>query len=339
LLLVVAGCAGSTNDATGGAGSAAGSSASGAAGVTGVAGTSGAAGTGVAGTSGAAGTGAPGPTGAAGVGDAGTPSNDARDGGAGTGAAGTGAAGSSVDAGATLAALDQACTPTFTLRLTDMGPKGQIFTDAVGGDAKAFVQDIGRKVCRILYRQASEVRAANSITLTIADYDGVAAKSGDVGEIAVQISTRHLENVKNQGRDVRAEIAGILHHEMTHMYQHDDKPEATFSAIGNMYESVGDAVRIRNGYAPAGCAPSGKTGTWSSKSYCGGGWFWVWAETVYPDFIYKLNGTMKGKDGHAWAPADATFITGKTIDQLWTDYQGAACCSGATRTCCTTLPP
>ena len=242
------------------------------------------------------------------------------------------------DAGGSTAELDRACTPKFTLRLLDTGPKGQIFTDAVGGNAEAFVQDIGRKVCRILYRKPDEVRAANSITLTIEDYDGVAAKSGDVGAISVQISTRHLQNVKTRGDDVAAEISGVLHHEMTHMYQHDDKPEANFPQIANMYESVADGVRIRNGFAPSGCAPSGKTGTWASKNYCTGGWFWAWAEHVYPGYIYKLNGTMKGRDGKAWSPADATFAAGKSIDDLWTEYQGAACCSGATRTCCPVLP-
>jgi hypothetical protein len=226
----------------------------------------------------------------------------------------------------------------FKLSQTDNGPKGQLFTDAVKGNAEAFVQDIGRKVCRVLYRKASEVRAANAIELEIKDTDGVAAKWGDVGDIGVEISTRHLQNVKNEGRDVAAEIAGILHHEMTHMYQNDDKPEATFAGIANMYESIADAVRIRNGFAPDGCAPTDKSGTWSSHSYCSGGWFWLWADTVYPGFLYQLNAQMQGKDGKPWAPAQATPITGKSIDALWTEYQGAACCSGATRTCCPVLP-
>ena len=161
-------------------------------------------------------------------------------------------------------ALDKACTPKFTLKLDGHGSRGQLFTEAVGGNAEAFVQQIGREVCRVLYRKATEVRAANTIELNIRDYDGVAAKWGDIGDIGVEISTRHLQNVKNEGRDVRAEIAGILQHEMTHMYQNDDKPEGTFSGLANMYEGIGDAVRIRNGFAPAGARPT-RSGRWRTR--------------------------------------------------------------------------
>jgi hypothetical protein len=105
-----------------------------------------------------------------------------------------------------------------------------------------------------------------------------------------------------------------------------------------MYESVADGVRIRNGFAPSGCGPTNKSGVWSMHAYCSGGWFWVFLETKYPGFIYQLNGQMKGKDGKPWAPAQATSITGKTLDAHWADYQAATCCSGTNRACCTVLP-
>ena len=233
-------------------------------------------------------------------------------------------------------ALDQVCTPKFVLKLLDTGPKGQLFLDAMGGDAAAVektVQQIGRDICRTLYRKAEEVRPANELELTIRDYAGVAEKSGDIGKIYVSISTQHLQNVKNGGRDVGREIKGILYHEMTHMYQNDDKPEGTWSGLPNYYEAGADAVRIRYGYAPDGCRPS-KQGVWSQLNYCGGGWWWLWVDTKIPDFMYKLNLMMKGRDGKAFAPADATAIGGVSLDALWTEYQGAACCSGTTTTCC-----
>ena len=131
--------------------------------------------------------------------------------------------------GGTNPALDAKCTPEFTLDLSDKGPNGQLFMDAVKNDAEGFVQDIGRTVCRILYRKPEEVRDANHITLHIADVDGVAAKWGDVGDIDVEISTGYLATV---GKDrIADEVRGILLHEMTHMYQNDDKPEATSSYL------------------------------------------------------------------------------------------------------------
>jgi hypothetical protein len=239
--------------------------------------------------------------------------------------------------GADTEALDRACTPKFTLKLEDTGPKGQLFLDAMGGTpagVEKTVQQIGRDVCRVLYRKASEVRAANEMELEIRDYDGVAGKWGDIGKIGVEISTRHIQNVKNEGRDVGEEIKGILYHEMTHMYQHDDKPEGKWSGLAAYYEAGAEAVRIRYGFAPAGCRPGDKGGQWFEKSYCSGGWWWLWVDTKYPDFIYKLNVQMTGGDGKSWTPEMATPIAGVTLDAMWKEYQAAACCSGNNTTCC-----
>jgi hypothetical protein len=245
--------------------------------------------------------------------------------------------GGSVDPGyGDLVALDKACTPTLTLKLTDTGPKGQIFLDAMGGTAeaaKATILQISREVCRVLYRKASEVRGANALELDIHDYAGVAGKWGDLGDIGIEISTQHLQNVKNQGRDVGAEIKGILFHEITHMYQNDDKPEGTWSGLANYYEAGADAVRIRAGFVPSGCQP-GKSGQWYDHNYCSGGWWWLWVDTKYPGFIYRLNLQMKGNDNKAWQPTTATSIAGVSLDALWTEYKTASCCSGANTTCC-----
>ena len=162
----------------------------------------------------------------------------------------------------------------------------------------------------------------------------MAAKWGDVGDIGVKISTRHLEKVKNEGRDVRAEIAGILHHEMTHMYQNDDKPEETFPGMPRMYEGIADAVRIRNGYPPANAAARDKSGSWQDKTYVWQAFFWLYVDTAQPGFLYKLNASMKGKDNMPWTPAEIEKITGKGVDRLWTEYQGSACCRGDDRSCC-----
>jgi hypothetical protein len=235
-----------------------------------------------------------------------------------------------------LAAFDRTCTPKFTLELLDMGPKGQLFLMAMGGTPQAVeqtVQQIGRDICRTLYRRAEEVRPANEIELTIEDVPGVAGKSGDIGKISVSISSRYLQDFKNGGGDVAREIKGILYHEMTHMYQNDDKPEGTWSGLANYYEADADAVRIRFGYAPTNCRPN-KSGQWQNLNYCGGGWWWLWVDTKYPDFLYKLNQQLKGRDGKAWTPADATSIAGVTLDDMWKEYQAAACCSGTTTTCC-----
>jgi hypothetical protein len=231
--------------------------------------------------------------------------------------------------------LDAKCTPTFTLQMEDTGANAHFFTDAVP-DPEPFVQEIGRTVCRILYRDVTEIRDANHITLVIRDdptYPGW--KSGDVGDITVMISTHFLAIVAGQGRSVLNEITGVLLHEMTHMYQNDDKAtgEGTYARLGNVIEGIADFVRIRAGYPPTGAVPS-KTGEWDDAGYWKPAFFLLWIDGLHPDFLYRLNLSMLAGDGIAWTPDVIATLTGQTVAALWSDYAGATCCAGATQTCC-----
>jgi hypothetical protein len=232
-------------------------------------------------------------------------------------------------------ALDAKCTPTFTLQLEDTGANAHFFTDAVP-DPEPFVQEVGRSVCRILYRHADEVRDANHITLIIRDdpdYPGW--KAGDVGDITVMISTHFLAIVAGQGRSVLDEITGVLLHEMTHMYQNDDQAagEGTYARLGNVVEGVADFVRIRAGHTPSGATPA-KTGEWDDVGYTKPAFFLLWIDGRHPDFLYRLNLSMAAGDGVAWSPDAFATITGESVAALWSEYGAAACCAGATRTCC-----
>lgn len=247
----------------------------------------------------------------------------------------TGAADAGDAGGRTNAALDAKCTPTLTLELEDTGPKGQLFIDAVP-DPESFVQATGRTVCQILYRKVEEVRDANHITLIIRDdpqYPGW--KSGDVGNITVMISTDHLADVDAKGGDVASEVRGILLHEMTHMYQNDDKApgEGTYAQLPNVIEGIADFVRIRAGYAPAGAQPS-KTGSWDDQGYWKPAFFLLWIDGRHPDFLYRLNLGMVAGDGIAWSPDAIATLTGQSVADLWAEYATASCCAGSTQSCC-----
>lgn len=90
--------------------------------------------------------------------------------------------------------LDKKCTPTVKLSLEDKNQaRAKLFLDVSGANPEAFMQDIGRKVCRTLYQKASEVRDATSLELIIR------YSPGDGADITVMISTDHLQNVKNAG--------------------------------------------------------------------------------------------------------------------------------------------
>ena len=213
--------------------------------------------------------------------------------------------------------LDRKCTPTVKLQLEDTA-RGKLFLDVSGSNPEAFMQDIGRKVCRTLYQQADEIRSATSLTLILRyDPGAVAWKSGDGANITVMISTAHLQNVKNAGRDVGREIKGILFHEMTHMYQQDDSDGG--GADSGLIEGIADTVRFKNGFIPDGAQPN-KNGRWND-GYRTTAFFLLWVDQHYNSFIYKLNLSMSNTDGKRWSPEAFRTITGRSVDQLWNDYR------------------
>jgi hypothetical protein len=215
-------------------------------------------------------------------------------------------------------ALDEVCTPSFELELTDQDPERvSMFVDAMDGDPEATAQAIGRAVCKVLYRAPEEVRDATHLTLLIEHAVGdVAWKAGDGGDITVMISTDHMQNVANEGRDVAEEIKGVLFHEMTHMYQHDDSDGGGVD-IG-LIEGIADFVRISAGYPPHRSQPN-PNGNWDS-GYTTTAYFLLWVDEQYEDFVYQLNLSMSNKDQMTWSPDSFRTITGKSADELWSDY-------------------
>ena len=217
--------------------------------------------------------------------------------------------------------LDAKCTPKVTLVREDTNAaRLRLFLDVAGKDPKTFLQDIGRKVCRTLYRKASEVRDASAFELILRYAPGdVAWKSGDGSDITVMISTDHLNNVKRGGRDVGEEVKGILFHEMTHMYQQDDSDRG--GADIGVIEGIADFVRFKNGFTPDDAQPD-KNGRWND-GYRTTAFFLLWLDARYRDAVYKLNLSMDSRDGKRWTPESFRAITGKTVDQLWRAYRNA----------------
>lgn len=131
------------------------------------------------------------------------------------------------------------------------------------------------------------------------------------------ISTDHLQNVKNQGGNVGKEVKGILFHEMTHMYQQNDSDKG--GADGGLIEGIADTVRFKNGSTPENAQPD-KNGAWND-GYKTTAFFLLWLDGRYDSFVYKLNLSMSSTDGKRWSPESFKTITGKSVDQLWSDYK------------------
>jgi len=205
------------------------------------------------------------------------------------------------------------CNPPFTFHNED--PSGaSVFTDEVA-DVAAWYRGIARTVCAHLYKTAAEARPADSVDLFLRNCPGVAAKWGD-RDINVEICTPHLRNVKNGGRSVRNEVTGIMTHESTHGFQWDDKPES--NPPGWLIEGIADAVRMKADLiSPAHLRRGGSY----TNGYKTAAFFLLWIERQFPEFLYKLNQSLRVGDGTAWSPETFRTLTGKSIDALWEEYQ------------------
>jgi hypothetical protein len=208
-----------------------------------------------------------------------------------------------------------------TLDLEDTDPTRQkLFLDAANNDPEGFMQEIGRNVCALLYRKVEEVRDATHLTLHISHAPGeVAWKAGNGADIEVMISTDHLSNVAGEGRDVAYEVKGILYHEMTHMYQHDDSDGQGGDLDIGLIEGIADYVRFSAGYPPDGAQPD-PNGNWND-GYRTTAFFLLWLAEAYPDSVYRLNLSMDERDGKTWTKEAFVELTGKSVEDLWQEYR------------------
>jgi hypothetical protein len=204
------------------------------------------------------------------------------------------------------------CNPPFTFHNED--PAGaQVFLNEVP-DVQAWYRDVARKVCSHLYKTAAEARPADSVDLFLRNCPGVAAKWGD-RDINVEICTPHLQRVKNQGRRVTDEVTGIMTHESTHGFQWDDKPDSNPPIW--IIEGIADSVRLKADFISPDFLRTGGSYTSSYKTTA---FFLVWLERQYPEFLYRINQSLR-IDGQAWSTESFRTITGKSVDTLWSEYQ------------------
>jgi hypothetical protein len=248
--------------------------------------------------------------------------------------AGQPAAGSAGAAGS--ASLDEACTPAVTVEQEDVGETGDLFLQAAAGDPEGLVQSTSRTICHILYRNPEEARLTTDVTLIVRfdpDSPGWTSVS-DAGPV-LMVSTDHLSNMRDAGADVGVELRGVLFHLLSLVYQHHDEGpgEATYSGLATVISGIADSVRIRAGYPPPNVQPD-KAGTWDAAGFQSLAFFLLWIDNGRPDFIRDLNQTLRGGDGVAWTPAAFESVTGRTVDDLWLEYQSAECCVVDDWSCC-----
>lgn len=209
-------------------------------------------------------------------------------------------------------------------------------------------REVARKVSSQLYQNTSEIPLSASPKLTIEVPEETDPACGDpncpyencrYGECKEEINTEchsvlcrnpawvsgsnteknlglnpwHLREMDKKEVDIRFEVLGMLYHELAHVFQYDENP--------NGYENVegmADAIRFYNGHHDR--FAQSKFDNWKDQSHISAFYCWI-NSSVKPTFFYELNQSMNPGDGIPWTENVFEKITGKNVNQLWSEYQ------------------
>ncbi|KAB8078145.1 hypothetical protein BDV29DRAFT_21063 [Aspergillus leporis] len=190
------------------------------------------------------------------------------------------------------------------------------------------------------------VSPTRSVTIFLRDIDGVAYTNGaelDDDHKEIHISLQYIHKALKLPNP-RAEIVGVLTHELVHCYQHTAPRQAGDSAPrppGGLIEGIADFVRLKAGFAP----PHWKRPTsarerpekWD-QGYQHTAYFLEWLEDVhigkgaigmlndrllrvgYVGEGLQMEGEAPGTGSSAPLPSFWRDLFGSGIKQLWEDY-------------------
>jgi hypothetical protein len=208
--------------------------------------------------------------------------------------------------------VTDACTPVVAFENRDATAQGRLFTDAIP-DPRVPVWAAAHAACRLLYRNAGEVKPVSNVSLVVEDYDGVASTTGT----SLRLSTRYLKTQADRGVDLSAEITGILHFGTSLIYQNSgsdaDPAPPTWLVVG-----VADYVRLESGYIDR--QERAKGGSFDGSGSRTTAFFLDYLVTKNPTVVMQLNQRL-APASPAWTNDVFESLLGSDVDTLWASYQ------------------
>ncbi|CAN6298968.1 unnamed protein product [Urochloa humidicola] len=186
-------------------------------------------------------------------------------------------------------------------------PGGQRFDREVGLDfAKRVLSDASTFIWMTFNQPTpADRKPVSKITIVVADVGGIASTSGDV----ITLSAQYVGNIPG---NARIEVASVLFHETTHVWQWDGQGQANRGLI----EGIADYVVYRAGYRPAGWVQRGQGERWD-EGYSVTAMFLVYCDSLKPGFVAILNAKMK----YGYTDEFFAQILGRSVQQLWLEYK------------------
>ena len=230
------------------------------------------------------------------------------------GSAGDGQAGAPTSPPRCPTRFEAQCSPPIVVDNKDAAGSGMLFTEAVS-DPSGALTCVLRDVCNILYRKASDIRAIAQVNVVIENFAGVSETFRVGTESTIRISSSHLQDVSDAGGNVRTELDNIFYYHATNIYQFDD---GNGTANSWLVQGVANYVRHEVGLLHDTDRRLG--GNYNDGGFTTG-FFFVWLDTQYPDFVVQLNQSLNPGDTVVWSEQAFADITGQPVTTLWTSYQ------------------
>lgn len=218
--------------------------------------------------------------------------------------------------------------PVGNVLFEDMAPetRGSDIYKRIIPDAEGYIKEQARAVLATLYYSPEDsIVPVHQIHYTLQDVEGISAKGGSEGDIAIFYSTRHIESsfAENDTAKLFFETRGVLLHELTHAYQLEPQGIGSYGTnriFWAFIEGMADAVRVANGGFTPDARPVGGN---YMDGYRTTGYFLVWLrDNKDPEFLLKFN--RSALEVVPWSFDGAIkHVLGKeyNIDDLWREYQ------------------
>lgn len=144
-----------------------------------------------------------------------------------------------------------------------------------------------------------------TVSLFFDEMDGVAYTLRE----EIHVSARYIGGYRG---NVTAEFAGVLYHEMTHVWQWTGNRQAPRGLI----EGIADYVRLTAGYVPSHWVKAGEGDRWD-HGYDVTARFLDYCEGLRDGFVAGLNMKMR----ESYTEDYFLDLLGKSVDELWQDYK------------------
>ncbi|EIN13840.1 BSP-domain-containing protein [Punctularia strigosozonata HHB-11173 SS5] len=159
---------------------------------------------------------------------------------------------------------------------------------------------------------AVSLSSAEMVTVSFRSMPGVAYTTGSSTHKEIHVSLEHIDKSASRAR---AEILGVLTHEMVHCFQYNGKDKCP----GGLIEGIADYVRLHAGLAPPHWSKKvGENDKWDS-GYEKTAYFLDWIEARSGEgTVRALNHALRDKEYTSDIFID---VTGCALEQLWEDYR------------------